>query len=46
MDLRERGTKDENVIDINEKVERTRGSIIERRIGLGTMKAELKKLPS
>ena len=46
VDLRERGTKDENVIDINEKVERTGCSIIERRIGLGTMKAELKKLPS
>ena len=46
VDLRERGTKDENVIDINEKVERTGSGIVERRIGLGTMKAELEKLPS
>ena len=46
VDLRERWNNEENVININEKIERTRGSIIERRIGLGTMKVEFKKLPS
>ena len=46
VDLGERGTQDENFINIDKKVERIEGSIIERCIGLGTMKAELKKLPS
>ena len=46
VDLRGGRFDDENVIDVNEKIERASGSIEGRGISFGSLKAEGKKLPS
>ena len=45
VNLRGRWSNDKNGIGVNEKVERTSSSVIERCISLGAVKTEIKKLP-
>ena len=46
VNLRGRWSKDEDVINVDEKVKRTRGSAVERCISFGAVKSEFKELPS
>ena len=46
VDLRGGRSDDENVIDVNEKIERASGSIDKRGVSFGSLKTESKKLPS
>ena len=46
MNLRGRWSKDENVINVDEKVKRTRGGVVERCISFGAVKSKFKEFPS
>ena len=46
MNLRGRWSKDEDIINIDEKVKRARGGVVERCISFGAVKSKFKELPS